>query len=309
MSKTNSVLTFAFILFAATSIYAAEPFQAPAVFDLGGSTIYLEAKVNVPIVGDVDVNITPNPVPIAGQVVVETLDGAGNWTGYGEGSGSATINAPVVGKLNVSGEAGGSAQGVFDFANNLVTFYTNDSWAKIKVSGQQYDFNIDDGTVQGTFDGKYIRFATTNDTSFNLLGFTFKIHYEINAVGELKPAENLEVFIDTNKSNYNSGDRFTTAIGFKRTGGSITVDAWLVLLDSTGALLFFPGFTTTANNIPNLVLPANSETYDRPIFDQILPGNNPPIQSTGTYIIAIGFSRPGTADFYCIASKQFNYNQ
>jgi hypothetical protein len=309
MNKVKSMLFISIILLIASSGYSAAPFTAPAVFDLGGSTIHLDASVNVPILGKVDVNVNPNPVTVQGQLNVDTIDTSGNWTGSAQGSGDTNISAPVVGSFPVHGEAGGSAQGVFDFANNTMTFSTSDGWAKVTIAGKDYDFDIAQGNITGTFDGKYIRFTTKNTKTFKLMGFDFTITYDINAVGELKAAESLDAFIDVNKQAYTSGDQFNTTIGFKRVGKQITVDAWVVLIDPSGTLLFFPGFTTTVANIPNLTLPANSELYDVPLFIQSLPGTTPPIQATGSYIIAIGFSKPGTTDFYTIASKQFTYNQ
>jgi len=310
MNKLTSFTIVAVMFFAVANIYAAEPFTAPATFDFSGSTVYLEATVELPFVGEVDVDIDPNPVPVTGELVVETLNEAGNWIGYGEGSGETTANAPVVGAIPVFGEAGGSAEGVFDFANDRVTVYSDDAWAKINVAGTDYIFDIDEGEGEAQFDGTYITYEISGNEEMDILGFTFRFYYEIKAAGELKetsPEESLDAFIDTNQGDYTSGEAFDCSIGVERRGPDITVDVWIVLLNPAGQILFFPTFTTTLGNVPGVTIPANFSARDIPIFHQTLPGTYPPIQDSGAYIIAIGLSSPGTTDFYSIASKAFNF--
>jgi len=307
----KTLFTLFIMTFISISVFAADPFTAPALFDFSGSKVYLEAKVTLPVVGEVDVDIDPNPVTVDAKIFVETLDSSGNWTGYGEGTGSTTATAPVVGSIPVNGEAGGSAEGYFDFANDKVTVYSDDAWALINVLGTPYSFDIDEGEVEGEFDGQYMYFYYSGSESMDIMGFTFNFEYDIEAVGELivDNPDDLTALINTNMSDYNSGETFECYIGIDRNGPEITVDAWIVLINPANQLLFFPSFTTAVSNIPDFTIPANFEAYDVLIFSETLPGANPPIEDYGSYVIAFGLSEPGTLNFYTIGSKMFNYTE
>jgi hypothetical protein len=311
MNKKLLVPIIALMFFAASNIFAADPFEAPAVFDFSGSIIYLEAKVTLPFIGEVDVDIDPNPVPIDAKIYVDTLDADGYWTGYGEGSGTTTASAGSgMVSFTAYGEAGGSGEGWFDFPNDKVTIYSEDAWAKLEVGGTPYNFDIDEGEVEGAFDGTYMTYYYSGTETMNITGFNFTITYDIEAIGELEtevPVDSLTALIETNAANYFSGDTFDCTIGLERVGPAITVDAWIVLLNPAGQLLFFPGYTTDISLIPNLMIPADFSLYDVSLSSQTLPGSNPPIDNFGGYTVAFGLSEPGTINFLTIGSKAFNF--
>jgi parallel beta-helix repeat protein/predicted outer membrane repeat protein len=105
--------------------------------------------------------------------------------------------------------------------------------------------------------------------------------------------------INPDSTSFSSGDNFSLILNLHSPSKNTPIDLYFVLLNVNTNKIYF-GFAwnmTPAAVLKNFNLPANYTLADATIMNIIIPSQKPPLSSAGSYVFAIGASKPGTFDF------------
>jgi len=286
-------------------VCGATPFSAPAAFDLKGSSITCVVSMETRQEEIVQATLDPNPAPVTGSIGIDQLNQAsGAFSGtLDEISASTSASLDQLGldfDMTVTIDSD-DMTGIFIWSRDLVVFdpqnfvvtltFGLNSWP-IVVSGVPWAANYRDGQL---ILQKELVFEET------YRGYDFTIIIGINLVGLLQSVtQTAEPWIGlyTDHAAYAGGDRLQLSITAGNPGATQTVDFYLALADPSGALYFWPTYTTTVTPALTGLLLANGFSFPLSVLvDLLLPSALPPISDSGQYAFYAAFCEPGTLNF------------
>jgi hypothetical protein len=297
-------------------VFGATPFSAPAAFALKGSSITCVVTVKTRNEEIVQAAIDPNPAPVTGNIGIDQLNQAsGAFSGTLDDISTSTsasldqlgLNFDVT--ITIDSD---DMTGIFIWSRDLVVFdpqnfvvtltFGSKSWP-IVVSGVPWSANYRDGqlTLQ-----KELVFEETYG------GYDFTTNIGINLVGLLQSiTRTAEPWISlySDHTAYAGGDRLQFSITAGNPGETQTVDFYLALADPSGALYFWPTYTTAVTPALTGLPLANGFSYPLSVLvDLLLPSALPSITDSGQYAFYAAFCEPGTLNFVGgLASAPFAY--
>ena len=139
---------------------AATPFAAPASFDLAGSTINVDIRLESKVLGTIDMALDPNPAPLTGNMDIETLDAAsGVFSGALTNVTTTTtaeasklgLELPVTITLNSN-----TLSGVFLWAKDKVACYPESVTATFTIGDQSWDIPFNGIPLAGTYNNNQL---------------------------------------------------------------------------------------------------------------------------------------------------------
>jgi len=121
-------------------------------------------------------------------------------------------------------------------------------------------------------------------------------------------APTLEIWVETDKTNYIPGDTIELKIGGRNTGIDRMVDVYIAIVKSDGSIhcapSWMPGITPW---IPGFMFPGGFSMAPVTFFTFTLPCDLPPINSGGEYFYAGALTTPGQLDFLDLELAVFNF--
>ncbi|MBU1628257.1 formylglycine-generating enzyme family protein, partial [bacterium] len=110
---------------------------------------------------------------------------------------------------------------------------------------------------------------------------------------------NIEFYLYTDQSNYYQGEIVNVHLYINNNTRDLVVDIYLAIVNPQSKILFYPSWgDKPLPIISNFSMPDNLFYDDLQILSLQVGGENSPVSEPGDYIVVIGFTSPGTFDFF-----------
>ncbi len=301
------VIAAALALLPATG-FSAVPFTAPAEFDLTGSTISAQVRLETRLRGTVQASLTPNPTAVSGDLEIHTLDTAsGAFTGALDQI-SATSTA-TVGQLGLTFPvtvtlSSNDVRGLFFWDQNTAVISPENITVTLDFAGTVWNVPVSGIPIPATYNNGKLAFSLNVDYADSYMGYAYTANIGINLVGTLVAGASsglgqtsgglpwLDIWTD--ETAYGPGDTLTLHITIGNAGPARTVDLYIALLDPAGGISFWPAYTASPTALPELSLTSGFYVPPLALQQVVLPTNLPPISASGNYSFLAAFTDPGT---------------
>lgn len=301
-----SILTALFLFCTLCISQAAAPFNAPANFDLNGSTVSLVCTFESLRGESIVASLDPNPVPVTGNIHISTLQkSSGVFTGeFQNVSGSTTLSAiPGLGDLSINLAINSMTKGMFLWSQDKVVFNAESIDVVFTIGSQQFPVNLKGMVIPASYTDGTITLQLDVSKSGTYGSFDFSIDADILLSGRVQPVSTdgtpwLEFSSSQTLFSANEVFDLYASLGAAST---ITADLYVGLIKPSGELLLLaPDFTFTSDLVPvlsNFTLTPDLNISNLRVFQTPLPASSPPIDTTGEYTFIGLYTQPGTLEF------------
>ena len=297
---------------------AATPFDAPAVFDLTGSSIAFSASVETQRLGVRDLALSPNPAPVTGYLDIDQLSSK---TGifYGavrEVSAQTTATIPFDDKtftiaVSISGD---SVSGIFLWKEDKAVFYPDTLVATFTVNGIAQSFPFTGIPLPAAYSDAEIRLSAQQSVEEEVYGYEVSVSVAIDLVGVLDEQANDEsqlwLALQTSKDACYSGDTLTLYASAGNPGEDRKLDFYLLMFDPSGNPFLAPEYIDRLAAFKSSAI-FDGGAYASPtaVLEVKLPAFTPPMVTGGQYEFYGALIDSGTDNMASnLASVQFTFD-
>ncbi len=281
---------------------SATPFEAPAEFDLAGSTFGLSITFSFPI-GDRTLEL--EPTDITGKVKVDAINRTtGYFTGRFENiAGSRTTSIAVLGDLVFTLTLNSTnLTGWFVWAQDRVILYPETITATLDFGGGSggYSVPLNGVPLQAQYNNGTLSIISNPNFSNSYEGYSFTADIDINLQGTLQEQSESDPWSDLSldRTAYGAGDSMQLLLSLWTGSGQETVNLYLGLLAPDGTAYFYPGWATAPTAIlSNVGLPANTPLPATEVLNVTLPDGLPIAADPAPYNFFFAMVDTATGDF------------
>lgn len=308
------------------NVFGATPFDAPSEFILTGSNISSSLAFQTKL-GNVNASLNPNPAPVTGKIIVNSLNkSSGAFYGkFEDVSASTTVSGIAsIGNITATLTINSPVSGMFLWAQNKVVINAEYLTAVLSLNGQDFPIALKGAIIPANYNNGVIslNFNIDQGGTYGSLAFSFSGAVNLTGVLNYSALGGLWIEMITSKMNYQTGNYFDLYVSLGNSGPESNVDLYFGLLNPNGELLVMqPDLSFSTNitpvlsdfNLPNGTLLSNTQ-----IFHTLLPSTTPPVSIPGKYTLLAGFTDIGTLDFigdifpssfeYAVQTSSGNYD-
>lgn len=283
----------------AGQLWAAEPFSAPAQFNLAGSTIELEITVTHDRLGSYDMEIEPNPVPVTGFIDIDKLSVL---TGACQGqlrNVSATTHAEfdrwgieMAYDFQFSLNAD-PLNGVFFWSKNKAAFYPENVVLTVASGGQTWNIPLNGIPLPADYVNGVLTLEAELDYTEEYEGYQTDAHIGLHLVGNLEDQvpvgdNGISIALALDKNVYQTADRLELRAGISNDGPQREVDIYLAYFDPLDNFFIAPEYNSRLQFLARATLAARQYVPLTKVLDVGLPAHSPPIVVAGeSYFCAV----------------------
>jgi hypothetical protein len=313
-------LTIVWLVAASPNAVAATPFTAPANFDLSGSSIGFTFVLDASQT-DLSSAINPNPTPVTGLVIIDTLNQAsGVFSGrLSNISASSILNVPRFGSPTVTATLNSDTlSGLFIWQQDKVFFNAESLTATLTIGGQSTVVPLSGIKLPANYTDGQLSLSFQVAETFEYAGSSVSITLDVRLLGTLSQTSgdstapntgSVWVQLNTDKMSYQADDTLKLFGAVGNAGASQNVDIYVALQMPDGTLLFYPNYT--ADVVPILSgFTLDSNAYVPPLIlqDIALPSSVPPLSEPNNYQFLAAVTETNTFNFLTdIVSAPFTY--
>ncbi|MEA3333074.1 MAG: hypothetical protein U9Q58_05720 [Pseudomonadota bacterium] len=277
-------------------VQAAQPFEAPAVFDFGGSSMEFEISFDFGLAGDYELTLDSNPAPVTGFIDIDSIS---TLTGVSRGR-MRDISASTGAEMSALGEeleftitaalSADPLDGTFFWGENRAVFNSDNLVLTLSIDSESFDPESWEIPLSGTplpaeYSDGILGIDANLEFSEEYEGFEFSADIGLYLRGVLQGqgAEDgkLTLDLELDKSIYQTGDRLRLRVGLENGGGERQVDIYVAFFDHEGNYFFAPDYTGTMTPLTRVNLVAGQSVALTEIIDVCLPAHSPPIAAAG----------------------------
>ncbi len=276
---------------------AAEPFAAPAKFNLAGSTMEMRISLETPRFGTLEMGLDPNPAPVTGFIDIDQLSTASGIClgAYRDITGTTQAEISRLGfNLNFTVTATLNAdplKGIFLWAKNRAAFYPDYMTLTLAFDGQSWDIPLTGIPMAADYNDGLLELDFEVSHADTFQGVPFSAVIALHLVGTLEegdPAQNpgsgdgwVEVGLELNQRAFMPGDRLRLKASLANKKQACRVNFYVMYFDNDKNFFFAPEYTQRMAPFRILDLQAGEKIPPTLILDIPLPAHTPPIAASG----------------------------
>ncbi|MBN2808808.1 MAG: hypothetical protein JXR80_04875 [Deltaproteobacteria bacterium] len=276
----------------AAEAFAADPFRAPAQFNLAGSSLDVSISMTHPRLGTYALALNPNPAPVSGYL---DFDSVSALTGICRGrmrEVSASTQAEID-RLGFSFDFTVTAtlnadplDGIFFWSKNKAAFYPDGMVLTLSFDSESWDIPLSGIPLPADYIDGVLTLDTALEFNENYEGYAFAAVIGLHLVATLESQAvgdgGVAIDLQLNKNVYQPGDRLELRAGLNNDGPERPVDIYVAFFDHENNPFFANDYTSTMTPLlTNVTLSAGRYISLTKILEVMLPAHTPPIAAPG----------------------------
>ena len=300
-------------------VQAAQPFKAPAVFDLNGSSMEMVISFDLERLGTHELSLGSNPAPINGFIDINTIS---TLTGVCRGR-MRDISSSTEAEIEKMGLSLGFTvtatlnadplNGIFFWSKDKAAFYPDNLVLTLSFDSQSWDIPLSGIPLPADYNDGVLSLDAELDFSEEYEGYEFSavIGLHLRGVLQSQGADDGKLVIDLelDKNIYQPGDRLQLRAGLNNGGGEQRVEIYVAFFDHERNYFFAPDYTNTMTPLTTVTLAAGQYTSLTKILEVLLPAHTPPIATAGACSFCAVVTSAGSSEpLSNWAFADFTYN-